>query len=75
MPVEAAVHALLDVKNDYLFRSDGNSRLECSYSVVLTCLCWYPSQPGVMLRLSAYLVKDSESWNHSDMYRHGDCVH
>ena len=42
-------------------------------SVVLTCLCWSPSQPGVMHRLSADLVKGSESWNHSDMYR--DCVH
>ena len=33
-------------------------------SVVLTCSRWYPSQPGVMHRLSADLVKGSESWNH-----------
>ena len=42
-------------------------------SVVLTCPRWYPSQPGVMHRLSADPVKDSESWNHSDMCR--DFVH
>ena len=36
-------------------------------SVVLTCLRWYPSLPGVMHRLSAGPVKDSESWNHADV--------
>ena len=42
-------------------------------SAVLTCSRWYPSQPGVMHRLSADPVKDCESWDHSDVCR--DCVH
>ena len=41
-------------------------------SVVLTCLRWYLSQPRVMKSdmhlLSVDTVKDSEQWNHSDMY-------
>ena len=38
-------------------------------SLLLTCLRWYESQQGVMHRLLADPVKDSESWNYSDMYR------
>ena len=42
-------------------------------SVVLTCLRWQPSQPGVMNRLSEDPFGDRESWNDSDLFR--DRVH
>ena len=59
-----------------VFHSDGNSKSECSTDSV-TCSRWYPSHPEVMHRLLpvADLVKDSDSWNHSDMSRDRDCVH
>ena len=52
-----------------LFRSDGNSRFECSTDL----LTLVSESTGVMHRLSADPVKESESWNHSDMCR--NCVH
>ena len=54
---------------DWVFRSDGNSRFECSTDL----LTLVSESTGVMHRLSVDPVKASESWNHSDMCR--DCVH
>ena len=53
-----------------MFRSDGNSRSECSADLLtLVSVAVRVNRESCADCPAADPVKDSESWNHSDVYR------